>query len=151
MVSSMYVLLERAFLSWKLPIYGILWCVNIFLLFNCQVVSDSLQPHGLQHGMPSCPFTISQSLPKFISIESVMPSNHLILCGPLLLLPSIFHGIRGFSNELAVSLHQQVDSLLLGLQGSAPCVSFWPLFPNLWNGDYDQVSRNLSNSGNSSK
>ena len=41
----------------------------------------------------------SQSLLKLMSIESVMPSNHLILCHPLLLLPSIFHSIRVFSNE----------------------------------------------------
>ena len=41
----------------------------------------------------------SQSLLKLMSIESVMPSNHLILCLPLLLLPSIFPSIRGFSNE----------------------------------------------------
>ena len=44
-------------------------------------------------------FTISQSLLKLMSIESVMPSNHLILCHPLLLLPSIFPSIRVFSNE----------------------------------------------------
>ena len=43
--------------------------------------------------------TNSQSLLKLISIESVMPSNHLILCCPLLLLPSIFPSIRVFSNE----------------------------------------------------
>ena len=43
--------------------------------------------------------TISQSLPKFMSIELVMPSNHLILCHPLLLLPSTFPSIRVFSNE----------------------------------------------------
>ena len=43
----------------------------------------------------------SQSLPKPMSIESVMPSNHLILCCPLLLLPSIFPSIRVFSNESA--------------------------------------------------
>ena len=41
----------------------------------------------------------SQSLLRFMSIESVMPSNHLILCQPLLLLPSIFPSIRVFSNE----------------------------------------------------
>ena len=46
-------------------------------------------------------FTISQSLLKLMSIESVMLSNHLILCHPLLLLPSIFTSIRGFFNELA--------------------------------------------------
>ena len=49
----------------------------------------------------SLSFTISQSLLKFISIELVMPSNHLILCHPLLLLPSIFPSIRVFSNESA--------------------------------------------------
>ena len=43
--------------------------------------------------------TNSQSLLKLMSIESVMPSNHLFLCRPLLLLPSIFPGIRVFSNE----------------------------------------------------
>ena len=44
-------------------------------------------------------FTISWSLLKLMTIESVMPSNHLILCCPLLLLPSIFPSIRVFSNE----------------------------------------------------
>ena len=47
----------------------------------------------------SLPITNSQSLPKLMSIESVMPCNHLILCGPLLLLPSIFPSIRIFPNE----------------------------------------------------
>ena len=47
----------------------------------------------------SLSFTISYSLLKLISIESVMPSNHLILCCPLLLLPSIFPSIEVFSNE----------------------------------------------------
>ena len=45
---------------------------------------------------------ISWSLPKFMSIELVMPSNHLLLCRPLLLLPSVFPSIRVFSNESAV-------------------------------------------------
>ena len=47
----------------------------------------------------SLSITNSQRLPKLMSIESVMPSNHLILCHPLLLLPSIFPSIRVFSNE----------------------------------------------------
>ena len=50
----------------------------------------------------SLSFTISQSLLKLMSIELAMPSNYLILCHPLLLLRSIFHSIRVFSNELAV-------------------------------------------------
>ena len=49
-------------------------------------------------------FTISWSLLKLMSIESVMPSNHLILCHPLLLLPSIFPSIRVFSSELALRI-----------------------------------------------
>ena len=48
--------------------------------------------------------TNSQSLPKPMSIESVMPSNHLILCRPLLFLPSIFPSIRVFSNESALHI-----------------------------------------------
>ena len=52
----------------------------------------------------SLSITSSQSLPKLMSIESVMPSNHLILCHPLLLLPSIFSSIRGFSNESALHI-----------------------------------------------
>ena len=50
----------------------------------------------------SLSFTISWSLLKLMSIELVMPSNHLILCCPLLLLPSVFPSIRVFSNELAL-------------------------------------------------
>ena len=52
----------------------------------------------------SLSFTISWSLLKFMSIESVMPSNHLVLCCPLLLLPSIFPSIRVFSSEPAVHI-----------------------------------------------
>ena len=48
--------------------------------------------------------TNSQSLPKLISVESVMPSNHFMLCHPLLLLPSIFPRIRVFSNESALCI-----------------------------------------------
>ena len=65
--------------------------------FSHVVVFDSLRSHGLQH--TSLSITNSQSLPKLVSIESVMPSNHLILCHPLLLLPLIFPSIRVFSNE----------------------------------------------------
>ena len=52
----------------------------------------------------SLSITNSQSLPKLMSIQSVMPSNHLILCRPLLLLPSIFPSIRVFSNESALCI-----------------------------------------------
>ena len=52
----------------------------------------------------SLSFTISGSLLKLVSIKSVMPSNHLILCHPILLLPSIFPTIRVFSNELVLHI-----------------------------------------------
>ena len=67
------------------------------LQFSCSVVSYSLRPHGLQH----LSITKSRSLLKLMSIESVMPSNHLILCCPLVFLTSIFPSIRVFPNELA--------------------------------------------------
>ena len=55
----------------------------------------------------SLSFTISQSLLKLMSIESVMPSSHLILCHPFFLLPSIFPSIRVFSSELALCIKWQ--------------------------------------------
>ena len=72
--------------------------------FSCSVVSDSLQPHELQHTRPPCPSPTSQSSLRLTSIESVMPSRHLILCCPLLLLPPIPPSIRVFSNESTLCL-----------------------------------------------
>ena len=69
------------------------------LFFSCSVVSDSLQPHGLQHTRLPCGITNSWSLLKLTSIDSGMPSNHLILGHPLVLLPSIFPTIRIFPND----------------------------------------------------
>ena len=73
--------------------------------FSHSVVPDSLLPHGLQNAVLSIPVHHqSQSLLKLMSIESVMPSNYLILCCPFLLLPSIFPSIRVFSNESALRI-----------------------------------------------
>ena len=72
-------------------------------MFNCYVVSDSATPWTAAC-LASLSFTISQSLLKLMSVESVMPSKHLILCCPLLLLPSIFPSIRVFSNKLALCI-----------------------------------------------
>ena len=59
----------------------------------------------MNHSMPASLSIInSQSSPKLMSIESVMPSNHLILCHPLLLLPSIFPSIKVFSKESALRI-----------------------------------------------
>ena len=66
-------------------------------------MSDSLWPHEPQHARPPCPSPTPRVLPN-PSIELVMPSNHLILCRPLLLLPSIFPSIRVFSNESALHI-----------------------------------------------
>ena len=78
----------------------IIFCWNIMysVQFSLSVVSDSLQPHESQHARPPCPSPAPRVYPNS-SIESVMPSNHLTLCRPLLLLPSIFPSIRVFSNE----------------------------------------------------
>ena len=70
--------------------------VSSSVQFSHSVESDSLPPHA------SLSITNSQNPPKPMSIELVMPSNHLILCHPLLLLPSIFPSIRVFSNESAI-------------------------------------------------
>ena len=67
--------------------------------FIRSVVSDSLWPHELQPHQASLSITNSRSLFKLMSIESVMPSNRLIFCRPLLLLPPISPNIRVFSNE----------------------------------------------------
>ena len=66
--------------------------------FSCSVVSDSLPPHGSQEARLPCPSPTPRACSNS-SIELVMPSNYLILCHPLLLLPSIFPNIRVFSNE----------------------------------------------------
>ena len=67
--------------------------------FSRSVVSNSLWSHEPAARQASLSITNSRSLRKLMSIESVMPSNHLILCHPLVLPPSIFPNIRGFSNE----------------------------------------------------
>ena len=74
---------------------------SLSVQFSYSVVSNSFQLHGhqaLRH-QASLSITNSQRLLKLMSIESVMPSNHLILCPPLLLPPSGFPSIMVFSNE----------------------------------------------------
>ena len=86
--------------------------LNIFpcvpVQFSRSVVSDSVTPWTAAC-QASLSITISQSLFKLMSIESVMPSNHLILCRPLLLLPSIFPSIRLFSNESVLHIKWPKD------------------------------------------
>ena len=88
-----------------LEIHNVLEKLCMFLLlFNCEVMSDSLRSHETAACQASLSFTISWSLFKLMSTELVRPSNHLILCRPLLLLPSNFPSIRVFSNELALRI-----------------------------------------------
>ena len=80
----------------------------MLLLFSHSVMSDSVVSDSVTQWtaarQASLSFTISLSLLKFMSTETVMPSNHLILCHPLLLLPSIIPSIRVFANESALHI-----------------------------------------------
>ena len=79
----------------------LLKCIN---QLSCVTKScPTLGLHELQHTRLPC-LSLSPRVCKLMSIESVMPSNHLVLCYPLLLLPSISPSIRVYSNELALHI-----------------------------------------------
>ena len=80
------------------PCDGALLYLAVVQLLSCL----TLKPHGLQHTRLPCP-TLSRSLLKLMSTESVMPSNQLVLCCPFLLLLS-FPSLRVFSNESALHI-----------------------------------------------
>ena len=94
--------------SWSLliNIIDIVFTKDTFssVQFSCSVLSDSLRPHGLQHTRPPCPSSTPGVYSNPMSIKSVMPSDHLILCRPLRLLPSVFPSIRVFPNESALHI-----------------------------------------------
>ena len=77
--------------------------------FSHSGTSNSFRPHGLQTCQATLSITNSWSLLKLMSIESVMPSSHLILCCHLLLPPSIFPSIRAFSNESVLHVRWPKD------------------------------------------
>ena len=81
--------------------------LTLLLLFSHCVVFDSLWPHCTAHKASQF-FTICQRLLRLISIESVMPSSHLILFHPLLL-PSVFPSIRVFSNDSVLRIRWPKD------------------------------------------
>ena len=84
--------------------WALLWWVGqCSVQFSHSVVFDSVIPWTAAR-QASLSITISRSLLKLMSFESVMPSNHLIFCHPLLLLPSIFPSIKVFSNESALPI-----------------------------------------------
>ena len=72
--------------------------------FSHSVVSDSLRPHGLQHARVPCPSPTPRACSNSCPSSWVMSPNYLILCHPLLLLPSIFPSIRVLSNESALGI-----------------------------------------------
>ena len=95
----------------ELKLYKVLWIPRITASQFCQNQFSSITQSCLTLCNPmncSTPASLSivdsQSLLKFMSIESVMPSNHLILCHPLLLLPSVFPNIRDFSNRSVIHI-----------------------------------------------
>ena len=95
-------------------------------LYNHQLIVNSGCCSVAKSGLTATPwtaahqaslsFTISWSLLKLMSIESVMPSNHLILCRPLLLLPSVFPSTRVFSSEFLCSNNKLDPGSIIGLE-----------------------------------
>ena len=107
------------------------------------MVSDSAAPWTAAC-QASLFITNSGSLLKLMSIESVMPSNHLILCRPLLLLPSIFLSIRAFSNESV--LHISGQSIGVSASASVLPMNIQDWFPLGWTGWLSLQSKGLSSS-----
>ena len=84
------------------------WRVVVVQSLNCVCLFATSWAAAHQ---ASLSFTVSQSLLKLMSIELMMPSNHLILCRPLLLLPSVLPSIRVFSNKPALRISWQLYSI----------------------------------------
>ena len=108
--------------------------------FSRSVVSDFVTP-WISACQASLSITNSQSLPKPMSIESVMPSNRLILCCPLLL-PSIFPSTRVFSTESA--LHMRWPNIGVSASASVLAINIQDWFPWGWTGWISLQSKGLS-------
>ena len=118
--------------SFTITCYGLISFLMIFFDIQFRLIVQScltLWPHGLQHTRPPCPSANSQSLLKLMSIEMVVPSNYLILCRPLLLLPSIFPSIRVFSSESV--LHIRGPKFAISASASIFSMNIQDWFP-LW-------------------
>ena len=89
---------QAEFFNWLQQHISGFWLVFSSVQFSHSVMSDSLRPHESQHTRPPCP-SPSPGVHSLTSIDSVMPSSHLILCCPLFLLPPVPPNIRVFSNE----------------------------------------------------
>ena len=108
----------------------LLWCPYFMPLDRLSQISllfiqscPTLRPHELQHTRLLCP-SLTCWVCSLLSIKSVMPSNHLILCRPLLLLSSIFPGIKGFSGESVLCIRWSIGAstsvLPVNIQGWFP-------------------------------
>ena len=111
------------------------------MLFSRSVLSGFLQPHGLQHTRLLCP-SLSPRACSNSSIESVMPSNHLILCHPLRLLPSIFPSIRIF--PLGQLFKSGCQSIGASASASVLPMNIQGWFPLGWTGWISLQSKGLS-------
>ena len=107
--------------------------------FSHSVMSDTLWPHTLQHTRPPCP-SPTPGVHSNSSIESDMPSSHLILCRPLLL-PSIFSSIRVFTNEALLIKWSNYWSFSFNIN---PSNEYSGLIPLGWTGCIFLQSKGLS-------
>ena len=110
--------------------------------FSCSVVSDSLQPHALKHARPPCPSPSPGAYSNSTSFESVMPSNHLILCCPFLFPPSIFPSIRVF--QMSQFFITGGQSIVVSASASVFPLSIQDWFPLGLTGWISLLSKGLS-------
>ena len=109
MTNILLVFVQNKAMQNSLYLYMQIMCLYMQIMitsvhFHFSGLSNSLRLHGPQHTRPPCPSPTPGAWLKLMSIESVMPSNHLIFGCPLLLPPTIFPSIRVFSNESALCI-----------------------------------------------
>ena len=108
----------------EFPLPGLFSLCLLLLLFSCSVTSSSLQPHELQHVRLPCPSLSPRVCSNSCPLSQWCHSNRLILCRPLLLLPSVFPSIRVFSNESALQVTKVLE-LQLQRQSSQWIIQGW--------------------------
>ena len=145
----------QIFVRWRIKQSLLIWCNISSVQFSRSVASDSATPWTAARQVYLA-ITNSQSLLKLMSIASVMSSNHLILCHPLLLLPSIFPSIRVFSSESVLHTgsvqfsHSVMSNSLRPMDCSTPGLLVHHQLPEStqihvhWVGDAIQPSHPLS-------
>ena len=119
-------------------IYSLLSFISV--QFSHSVMSDSLRPHGLQHTRPPCPLPTPGVYSTLV--HHVVDAIHLILCHPLLLLPSTFSSIRVFSNESV--LHIRWPSIGVSASTSVLPMNIQVWSPLGWTGWSSLQSKGLS-------